>query len=223
MSSRNGGTVRDEWRSFAATRSARWIVAAAFARRTGGHGRNARATGFERRSRAERSRRGRIRIVVRVRVGNAGARDAAHSHRTRRRDRVSRRRVQHRRRRPILASARRRRPRSRSRLSGLPGARDHCWRAARAARSPGAAWAWIAAVLRLRFHVLEVISTILLNFVAANLVSYLVRGPMQEPTHIYPQTPTIPLAAQLPRFGRDDSPPSRLRDRGSSRVSRAGG
>jgi simple sugar transport system permease protein len=65
----------------------------------------------------------------------------------------------------------------------------------------GGAWAWIAAVLRLRFHVLEVISTILLNFVAANLVSYLVRGPMQEPSHIYPQTPTIPLAAQLPRFG----------------------
>src|SRR5438105_4949815 len=39
----------------------------------------------------------------------------------------------------------------------------------------GGAWAWIAAVLRARFHVLEVISTIMLNFVAAYLVSYLVR------------------------------------------------
>lgn len=65
----------------------------------------------------------------------------------------------------------------------------------------GAAWAWIAAILRLRFRVLEVISTILLNFIAANLVSYLVRGPMQEPSHIYPQTPPIPIVAQLPRFG----------------------
>jgi simple sugar transport system permease protein len=65
----------------------------------------------------------------------------------------------------------------------------------------GAGWAWIAAILRLRFQVLEVISTILLNFIAANLVSYLVRGPMQEPTGIYPQTSTIPIAAQLPRFG----------------------
>jgi simple sugar transport system permease protein len=65
----------------------------------------------------------------------------------------------------------------------------------------GAVWAWIAAVLRNRFQVLEVISTIMLNFVAAYLVSYLVRGPMQEPTHVYPQTSTIPLAAQLPRFG----------------------
>jgi ABC-type uncharacterized transport system permease subunit len=65
----------------------------------------------------------------------------------------------------------------------------------------GAAWAWIAAILRSRFHVLEVISTILLNFLAANLLSYLVRGPMQEPTHVYPQTLTIPAGTQLPRFG----------------------
>ena len=65
----------------------------------------------------------------------------------------------------------------------------------------GSAWAWIAAILRSRFHVLEVISTILLNFLAANLLSYLVRGPMQEPTHVYPQTLTIPAAAQLPRLG----------------------
>jgi len=64
----------------------------------------------------------------------------------------------------------------------------------------GALWAWIAAVLRARFHVLEVISTIMLNFLAAYLVSYLVRGPMQEPTHIYPQTISIASAARLPRF-----------------------
>jgi simple sugar transport system permease protein len=65
----------------------------------------------------------------------------------------------------------------------------------------GALWAWIAAILRARFHVLEVISTIMLNFVALHLVSYLVRGPLQEPTHIYPQTVTFVDAARLPRFG----------------------
>jgi simple sugar transport system permease protein len=65
----------------------------------------------------------------------------------------------------------------------------------------GAAWAGIAAVLRARFHVLEVISTIMLNFIAGYLVSYLVRGPLQEPTHIYPQTSSITNAARLPRFG----------------------
>jgi simple sugar transport system permease protein len=65
----------------------------------------------------------------------------------------------------------------------------------------GAAWAGIAAVLRRRFGVLEVISTILLNFVAANLVSYLVRGPLQEPTGAYPQTDLINAPARLIRIG----------------------
>lgn len=62
----------------------------------------------------------------------------------------------------------------------------------------GAAWAGIAAELRTHFHVLEVISTIMLNFIALYLVSFLVRGPLQEPTHIYPQTQTMPLHARLP-------------------------
>jgi ABC-type uncharacterized transport system permease subunit len=63
----------------------------------------------------------------------------------------------------------------------------------------GAAWAGVAAVLRTRFGVLEVISTIMLNFVAMNFVSYLVRGPLQEPTHIYPQTELISASARLTR------------------------
>lgn len=62
----------------------------------------------------------------------------------------------------------------------------------------GAAWAWVPAVLRARFHVLEVISTIMMNFVAANGVGYLVRGPLQEPLHIYPQSPALSDVAQLP-------------------------
>ena len=65
----------------------------------------------------------------------------------------------------------------------------------------GAFWAAIAAVLRARFHVLEVLSTILLNFVGSYLVSYLVRGPLQEPLHIYPQSSAIGLTARLPRIG----------------------
>ncbi len=62
----------------------------------------------------------------------------------------------------------------------------------------GAIWAAIAAELKRRFHVLEIISTIMLNFIAIHLVSFLVRGPLQEPTHIYPQTESIPANAQLP-------------------------
>ena len=64
----------------------------------------------------------------------------------------------------------------------------------------GCAWAAIAAVLRARFGVLEVISTIMLNFVALHGVSYLVRGPLQEPTRIYPQSSSIENAIQLPRL-----------------------
>lgn len=64
----------------------------------------------------------------------------------------------------------------------------------------GGAWAGIAALLRTRFGVLEVISTLMLNFVALHAVSYLVRGPLQEPTHIYPQTSTIDPGILLPRI-----------------------
>ena len=69
-----------------------------------------------------------------------------------------------------------------------------------AAAAGGALWAWPAALLRRRFGVLEVISTIMLNFVALYAVSYAVRGPLQEPLHIYPQTAALPAAAQLPRL-----------------------
>lgn len=69
-----------------------------------------------------------------------------------------------------------------------------------AAAAAGAAWAAIAAILRSRFGVLEVISTIMLNFVALYGVSFLVRGPLQEPTRVYPQSPTIADALHLPRI-----------------------
>lgn len=65
----------------------------------------------------------------------------------------------------------------------------------------GAAWAGLAAILRGRYAVPEVIGTIMLNFIALHLVGYLVRGPLQEPSGIYPQSPTFPDAARLPRLG----------------------
>jgi general nucleoside transport system permease protein len=64
----------------------------------------------------------------------------------------------------------------------------------------GAFWAGIAAWLRSRFRVLEVITTIMLNFVALHAVGYLVRGPLQEPLRIYPQSDTLPELAQIPRL-----------------------
>jgi simple sugar transport system permease protein len=64
----------------------------------------------------------------------------------------------------------------------------------------GAGWAGIASWLRSRFRVLEVISTIMLNFVALHGVGYLVRGPLQEPLRIYPQSDVLPAVALMPKL-----------------------
>ncbi len=62
----------------------------------------------------------------------------------------------------------------------------------------GALWMLLPVILKLRFGVLEVITTLLLNFVAEALVSFMVQGPMQEPSGIYPQSAPIVEAARLP-------------------------
>jgi general nucleoside transport system permease protein len=67
-----------------------------------------------------------------------------------------------------------------------------------AATLAGVAWVLVPVWLKLRFGVLEVISTLLLNFVAESLVSLMVQGPLQEGQHIYPQSDPIAEAARLP-------------------------
>lgn len=67
-----------------------------------------------------------------------------------------------------------------------------------AAGIAGTLWVAVPVLLRLRFGVLEVISTLLLNFVAEALVSWMVTGALQEPTHVYPQSAQLPAGARLP-------------------------
>ena len=67
-----------------------------------------------------------------------------------------------------------------------------------AATVAGLAWIVVPVWLKLRFGVLEVISTLLLNFVAESFVSLMVQGPLQESLHIYPQSDPITEAARLP-------------------------
>jgi ABC-type uncharacterized transport system permease subunit len=67
-----------------------------------------------------------------------------------------------------------------------------------AATLAGAAWVALPVWLKLRFGVTEVISTLLLTFVAQLLVSLMVLGPLQERGHIYPQSDPIPASARLP-------------------------
>jgi ABC-type uncharacterized transport system permease subunit len=66
-----------------------------------------------------------------------------------------------------------------------------------AAGLAGAAWAAIPAWLRSRYGVLEVITTIMLNFIAEYLVGFLVQGPLQEAGRTYPQSDPIAGAARL--------------------------
>jgi len=66
-----------------------------------------------------------------------------------------------------------------------------------AAALAGMAWVAVPVLLKFRFGVLEVISTLLLNFVAEALVSLMVQGPLQERQHIYPQSDPIAEAARL--------------------------
>lgn len=62
----------------------------------------------------------------------------------------------------------------------------------------GLCWVIVPVWLKLRFGVIEVISTLLLNFVALSLVSLMVQGPLQERERIYPQSDAIADAARLP-------------------------
>jgi simple sugar transport system permease protein len=64
----------------------------------------------------------------------------------------------------------------------------------------GGGWAAVAAWLRVRFAVLEVISTIMLNFVAIQLVAYLVHGPLGDPSGVYPQSPSLASDTWLPKL-----------------------
>ena len=67
-----------------------------------------------------------------------------------------------------------------------------------AAVAAGALWIALPVWLRHRFGVLEVISTLLLNFVADALISLMVLGPLQESRGIYPQSDPVALSGRLP-------------------------
>ncbi len=70
----------------------------------------------------------------------------------------------------------------------------------------GALWGGIAGWLRARRDVNEVIATIMLNFVATQILSWLVHGPLIEGSRAYPMSARIAPAAELRLY----LPPSRL-------------
>jgi simple sugar transport system permease protein len=69
-----------------------------------------------------------------------------------------------------------------------------------AAAAGGAAWSGLAAVIRLKRGVHEVLCTLLLNFVGVLLVSEVLHGEMGEPGAGFPQSPLLERSACLPKL-----------------------
>lgn len=64
----------------------------------------------------------------------------------------------------------------------------------------GALWATLPGLLKLKREVPEVISTIMLNFLAVYLLEYLVRGPLRDPTNIDDISRALPEWSRLGRL-----------------------
>ncbi len=64
----------------------------------------------------------------------------------------------------------------------------------------GALWGGLAGFLKVRFGASEIVTTIMLNFLAIIATSFLVTGPMIEEVGKFPQTAQIAEAAHLPRI-----------------------
>ncbi|MGH2380164.1 MAG: ABC transporter permease [Candidatus Limnocylindria bacterium] len=62
----------------------------------------------------------------------------------------------------------------------------------------GAAWALVPALLRVRFGIDEVVTTLLLNPVALLLVNGLLHGPWRDPATGFPESPRIAAAGEFP-------------------------
>jgi len=62
----------------------------------------------------------------------------------------------------------------------------------------GAAWALLPALLRVRFGIDEVVTTLLLNPVALLLVNGLLHGPWRDPVSGFPESPRIAGSAEFP-------------------------
>ncbi|MFH2130494.1 MAG: ABC transporter permease [bacterium] len=71
-----------------------------------------------------------------------------------------------------------------------------------AAMVAGALWAMIPAILKAQYNVNEIITTLLMNYIAISLVDYFVFGPWRDPKGLnFPITEEFAASANLPTFG----------------------
>jgi ABC-type uncharacterized transport system permease subunit len=64
----------------------------------------------------------------------------------------------------------------------------------------GLTWAVVPAALAVRFGLNEIITTLMMNYVAINVTAYLVKGPVKDPARVAPETTQIPLKLRLPHI-----------------------
>ena len=69
-----------------------------------------------------------------------------------------------------------------------------------AALAAGALWAGIAGLLKVKFNANEVITTLMLNYIATYFLLYLVNGPMQDPSSDLSQSALVPEEMRLTRI-----------------------
>jgi simple sugar transport system permease protein len=69
-----------------------------------------------------------------------------------------------------------------------------------AAMLAGAGWALIPAVLRARSGINEIVTTIMMTYVAFSLASWLIKGPLKDEAHVAPATAAIDIARRLPKI-----------------------
>ncbi len=62
----------------------------------------------------------------------------------------------------------------------------------------GLAWGVVPALLKVRYGLNEIITTIMMNYVAIYCTSWLVKGPFKDPAVVAPQMPLIPVEFRLP-------------------------
>jgi ABC-type uncharacterized transport system permease subunit len=64
----------------------------------------------------------------------------------------------------------------------------------------GASWSLIPALLKARYGVNEIITTLMMSFLGISLANVLIKLVFRDPTTTVPQTPTLPVPFRLPRL-----------------------
>lgn len=62
----------------------------------------------------------------------------------------------------------------------------------------GTLWLAIPLIMKIKLQVNELFPTLVLNFVATDLVNWLTTGPLKDPAAVNPQTPPVPKSTWLP-------------------------